>query len=431
MHWLTRSPVVLGGDMFRSPARYLLYSHDTYGLGHLRRTTLIAQAIVARSPHANVLIATGSPRAQSFSLPARVDALILPAVTKDNRGAYVPRKFTTDIDALVKLRSDILLGACTGFEPDVILIDQSPIGMGGELVAALDHAAHLTPSTHVTHRPRIVLGLRDIVDDARRVDADWTKAGVWGRLGAYDDVLVYGDDRILTTATELGLTERLRAAVTHVGFVAPPMEPNSIAAAGSDPFLLVTPGGGGDGQTMVRRFLDAVDAGATGGLRSVIVTGPLMSSDRRDEVAARAAQMSHVDVVEFVDDMRHRISSAVGVISMAGYNTVVETLAAGTPTLLVPRTEPRLEQDIRAERLAVHPLFERCPADALSAQRVADFVERARRCPSPPACAGGAAPLFDLDIGGASRAAAILTAPRVVPVPERLRSAARPELAHV
>lgn len=349
-----------------SPQRYLLYSHDTYGLGHFRRSALIAGGIVAASPTAQVLIATGSPHAQSFNLPERVDSLKLPSVTKDGDGRYLPRKITAGIDELVGLRACLLVAACVQFRPDVIVVDQAPTGMAGELIPTL-HAAQ-----SLTSKPRLVLGLRDIIDDAATVDEQWSKHHEWEWLEHYDDVMVYGSDQILTTAEELSLDSRLSARVTHTGYIAPNMpEPSPC-----DPFILVTPGGGGDGQLLIRRYLDAIDAGAAAGVRSLIVTGPLMSASRRAELTVRAQERADVDMIDFSDNMRQLVASSIGVVSMAGYNTVVEELASGTPSMLVPRTTPRLEQDIRARRMEPLTNLERCPIDQLTAARLAAFVER-------------------------------------------------------
>jgi predicted glycosyltransferase len=391
--------------MSRSPLRYLLYSHDTYGLGHFRRAALLAGGLVAASPDAQVLIVTGSPQAQAFALPERVDSLKLPAATKDADGSYRPRKITDSIDELVRLRAGVLLAACDQFAPDVILVDQSPAGMAGELIPALEHV------TRRTHRPRLVLGLREIVDEAARVEAGWRSDGSWEWLEQYDDVVVYGDGHVLSTARELGLDRRIPASVEHVGYVAPTMPAPSMTAK-SDPFVLVTPGGGGDGHVLLRRFLDAAEDGALGtgaahGVRSLIVTGPLMSSERRAEVAERAERLRGVEVIEFADNMRQLISSALGVISMAGYNTVVEELAAATPALLVPRTTPRLEQDIRARRLAPHTNLERCPVDQLTPARLHDFVVR-----SLDGCGDGRVrheTRHQLDLDGVHRVASLLT----------------------
>jgi predicted glycosyltransferase len=366
--------------------RTLIYSHDTYGLGHLRRCTLLAGGIVGADADNEVVIVTGSPRAQAFPLPDRVDTIKLPAATKDDDGGYRARRLRCDLDDLVRLRSELLLAAVNSFEPDVVLVDHAPIGMAGELVPMLHRFARSRWA------PRLVLGLRDIIDEAARVEHCWDADGSWDLLGAYDEILVYGDADITTTATELGLGRRVPAPVRHTGYIAPTMP----EAVGGDPFVMVTAGGGGDGHELLRRYLDAVECGALDGIQSVVVTGPLMSAGRRAELITRAESTPGVTVVAFADDMRSLISSATAVVSMAGYNTVVEELAAATPALLVPRSAPRLEQDIRARRLEQVAPLERCPLDELDPARLAAFVERAR---------AGWSRSTTVDLEGAARAA--------------------------
>lgn len=367
--------------------RYLLYSHDTYGLGHFRRSSVLARALVVADPEANVLIVTGSPQAQAFPLPDRVDTVKLPCATKDARGSYRPRRLGRDLAPLVRLRGGLILAAASAFEPDVIVIDHAPLGMGGELEPLLDHLAERSRSAGAS--PRLVLGLRDIIDEAGRVDAAWHRDGVWRRLHHYDHILVYGDESVPTTAAELDLALRVDAGVTHTGYLTPHMpEP-----LGGEPFLLVTPGGGGDGHHLLRRYLDAVAAGVTGDLRSVVVTGPLLSAGRRAELLTRADQLRSVHVIEFSDRLRSLISSATGVVSMAGYNTVVEELATGRPALLVPRCSPRLEQYLRATRLAARTPLEAALVEHLDPGRLAAFVDgcTADRRPrtSPGVAVGG------------------------------------------
>ncbi|HSL56366.1 MAG TPA: glycosyltransferase [Acidimicrobiales bacterium] len=372
--------------------RALIYSPDTYGLGHLRRCTLLAGGVVEADPDNEVVIVTGSPRAQAFVLPERVDTIKLPAATKGDGGGYRARTLRCDLSALVRLRSELLLAAMSSFDLDVIVVDHAPIGMAGELMPVLRRLATARSA------PRLVLGLRDIVDEAARVERSWASDGTWEMLGAYDDILVYGDESTTTTATELELERRLRVPIHHTGYVAPAMpEP-----AGGDPFVLVTAGGGGDGHELVRRYLDAVECGALAGIRSVIVTGPLMSADRRAELIARAESTRDVTVIAFSADLRSLISSATAVVSMAGYNTVVEELAAETPALLVPRSTPRLEQDLRARRLEEVAAVERCPLAELDPGRLAAFVDRAR---------AGSSWRTTVDLGGTARAAAAI-APR-------------------
>lgn len=374
--------------------RYLLYSHDTYGLGHFRRSALLASGLVGADVDNEVLIITGSPRAQSFRLPDRVDTVKLPTATKDAAGGYQPRKLRSAIDHLVRLRSSLITASVVAYEPDAIIVDHAPIGMGGELLPMFDTVSRLD------RRPRMVLGIRDIIDDARKVESTWQDDGVWAALDHYDDVLVYGDPQVPTTAMELGLDRRVRATVTHTGYVAPTM-PEPLT---DEPFLLVTPGGGGDGQLLLRRFLRAAERGATGGLRSLVVTGPLLSAARRAELLVKAEELPHVEVIDFSDRMRSLIASAVGVISMAGYNTVVEELAAGTPSMLVPRCQPRLEQHIRASRLAPVSRLHHCPLETMTTRRISDFVESCQHRRAHPADGS-------LNLSGVTAAVSTISAP--------------------
>ncbi len=379
--------------MDRSHRRYLIYSDDTSGLGDFRRCILLATGIVHISLDAEVLIVTGSPRAQSLPLPDRVESVKLPSAVKDHNGHGRPRAIMGDLGSLVRLRSSILLTVTSHFDPDVILVDGLPVGLGGELLPVLRSMA----SAH--RRPWLVLGLRDIVDDADRVDREWRASGIWEWIDTYDDVFVYGDASIATTASELGIVDRARGAVTHTGYLAPRM-PGGLA---TDPYFLVTAGGGRDGHQLVRSVLDVADAGVFAGFRVKIVTGPMMPSSRKAELAMRVERDASIEIVEFADDIRRLISSAAGVISMAGYNTVVEEVAADVPALLAPRTTPSAEQDIRAERLSPVTRLETCSAEWITPDRVADFVLR---------CMCGIRPSMDrpklLDLTGVTTAARML-----------------------
>lgn len=374
--------------------RFLLYSHDTYGLGHFRRSSLLAAGIVGARPDDQVLIVTGSPRTQSFGMPDRVDTVKLPTVTKNASGRYRSRKLDMGLPGLIRFRTSLIASTIECYQPDVVLVDHAPVGMGGELIPILEQIGH------GGRRTRLVLGLRDIVDEVGRVEAAWHRDGTWEWLNCYDDILIYGDERVTTTATELGLAHRTTATTRYTGYVAPAMPEPKV----DEPFLLVTTGGGGDGQALLRRYLDAVERGAARDIRSIVVTGPLLSSTRRAELLMRASRLPTVEVIEFTDRLRQLVSSAAGVVSMAGYNTVVELLAANTPALLVPRCAPRLEQHLRAVRLSsVVPNVEHCPIEMLDRHRLQAFTDRCRDTSSGHP---------ELDLTGVSKSVEVLNGER-------------------
>jgi predicted glycosyltransferase len=105
-----------------------------------------------------------------------------------------------------------------------------------------------------------------------------------------------------------------------------------------------------------------------------------------------------VRVMEFRPDMDRLVKWAGAVVSMGGYNTTVELLAARKSALIVPRVEPRVEQLIRAKRLADLGLVEMIHPNDLTPGLVRSKVEGLLR--SDP----DSTPRVEVDISGASRA---------------------------
>jgi predicted glycosyltransferase len=73
-----------------------------------------------------------------------------------------------------------------------------------------------------------------------------------------------------------------------------------------------------------------------------------MHSDR--QAVHRAAKLDNVEAITFDAQMEHLEARAIGVVAMGGYNTFCEILSFDKRALIVPRTRPRMEQDLRAAR---------------------------------------------------------------------------------
>jgi predicted glycosyltransferase len=87
-------------------------------------------------------------------------------------------------------------------------------------------------------------------------------------------------------------------------------------------------------------------------------------------------------------------------VSQAGYNTVLDILAARVPAVVVPfAAERETEQQLRAERLAARGVLELVPEAELSPARLALAIERA---------VDAAPPRIAIDTGGARRTAGLI-----------------------
>jgi predicted glycosyltransferase len=77
-----------------------------------------------------------------------------------------------------------------------------------------------------------------------------------------------------------------------------------------------------------------------------------MQPERQAEFMDRAARLKRVDAITFHSHLETLVSRAAGVVAMGGYNTFCEVLSLNKRALIVPRTEPRMEQYIRISRAA-------------------------------------------------------------------------------
>lgn len=327
----------------RAP-RIMLYSHDTFGLGHLRRSRALAQAITAADRSASALILTGSPIAGRFDFPARVDHVRLPGVTKRRDGTYVSQTLGMDIEETTDLRAGLIRSTAEQYEPDVLIVDKEPTGFRGELLPTLEMLVE-------RGRARLVLGLRDVLDEPDVLAAEWARKGaVEATERFYDEIWIYGLRSIYDPTDGLPLSAAARARMHWTGYLRRSL-PDDAEAPPQDPYILVTPGGGGDGQAMVDLVLSAYERDPELCPRAVLVYGPFLSGDTRAQFEARVAALNgRVTAVGFESRIETLFQGAEGVVCMGGYNTFCEVLSFDKRAVIVPRTVPRLEQWIRASR---------------------------------------------------------------------------------
>ena len=359
-------------------ARVLMYSHDTFGLGHLRRCRAIAHHLVERHKDLTVLILTGSSIIGSFDFRSRVDFVRVPGVIKLRNGDYTPLQLHIDIDETLALRESIIRHTASMFDPDLFIVDKEPLGLRGEVADTLRMMRDRGVPT--------VLGLRDVMDDPDLLEPEWERKNVMPALtDLYDDIWVYGLPQIHDPLAGIRVPDSVRRKMTYTGYLrreasldGPIYQTVKIDA----PYILVTPGGGGDGEMMVDWVFRAYESDRKQPYPALVVLGPFMPSDVQADFMERAANLPDVEVITFDAHMESLITNAVGVVAMGGYNTFCEIMSFDKRALIVPRTKPRREQFIRAVRFQEMGLV-----SALSADDGADtdlMVTALRHLPQQP-----------------------------------------------
>jgi predicted glycosyltransferase len=343
----------------RDHSRVLIYSHDTFGLGHLRRCRTIAHALVERHRDLSVLILSGSPIIGSFDFRSRVDFVRIPGVIKLRNGEYTSLNLHIDIEEMLAMRASIIRHTADIFDPDLFIVDKEPLGLRGEVLETLQLLkSRGTP---------LVLGLRDVMDEPSALAPEWERKKVLPALDKlYDELWVYGLPQICDPLEGVKVPLSVRRKMVYTGYLERSAPVNAgVPEMPEDPFILVTPGGGGDGEDMVDWVLRAYESDPNLPHRALIVLGPFMNRDLQSEFLTRAAALPRVEALTFESQLESLMSKAAGVVAMGGYNTFCEILSFDKKALIVPRVVPRLEQFIRASRAHELGLVSMLPDDGV------------------------------------------------------------------
>ncbi|WP_286238806.1 glycosyltransferase family protein [Neptuniibacter halophilus] len=372
--------------------RLLIYSHDSFGLGHLRRCRTLAHALVDRYKGLSVLILTGSPIIGRFDFKARVDFVRIPGVIKLHNGEYTPLGLHIDLADTLALRESIILHTAQTFAPDLFLVDKEPTGLKGEVKSTLEMFAN-TPT-------RCVLGLRDVMDDPELLEREWQQKAVWPVLEElYDELWVYGPESLGSPLQGLSMEHKVADKLMYTGYL-PRQLPEAIQPEAlqlpQQPYILVTSGGGGDGVEMVDWVIRTYEQQSQP-MPAFIVLGPFMPLADRTRFQQRAAQLAQVETLDFSENLEHLMANAHAVIAMGGYNTFCEILSFDRPALILPRSQPRREQLIRARKAQQLGLLNYLP---LESERTAEQMHQAIQQlveQAPPSAAAGCGLLSGLD----------------------------------
>lgn len=370
----------------RGTRRVALYSHDAQGLGHMRRNLAIADVMCRESAEAVLMIA-GAKEAGVFAMPPGADCLALPSLAKSTSGEYRSRSLGLSSRDLIQLRADMIRAALESFRPDVLVVDKLPLGVHGELAASLEMLAARGAYT------RLVLGMREVLDDPETASREWHAGADEIVRERYDAVWVYGDPRVYDPVAEYGFSPEVAAKVRYTGYLdrrrTGAVEPKEAGTVEADPLselelppgrlALCLVGGGQDGSALADAFARAPLPPETNG---VVVTGPFMSVHERRLLHRWAAAKERLRVLDFVPEPESLLDRADAVVAMGGYNTVCEVLARDKRALIVPRVRPRREQLIRAERMSRLGLLDMLHPYDLTSATLGRWLAAPHRTPS-------------------------------------------------
>jgi predicted glycosyltransferase len=366
----------------------LFHVQHLLGIGHLQRTLRIAEALVDYG--LTVAVVSGGMPA---SLPVHPEIRLVqlpPVRSRDARFELIDEAGEPLDEALRRRRRDALLAAFDIARPDAVVIEGFPFARRAfrfELDALIAAARGV--------RASVICSVRDII--VMRDDAERRRQAVARVRRDFDAVLVHGDPALVPFVASFPAAPEIADRLIYTGYVAPARSAPTAAGAGCDQ-VIVSAGGGAAGHALLRAALAARRAGCLADSPWLLLAGINLPDAEFDGLCREAP--AGVEIVRFAPDLPELLRRCRVSLSQAGYNTVLEILAARAHAVLVPfAAERETEQLLRAERLSALGAVEILRGHELSPANLAAAIERAAaRDPAPVA----------IDTGGAARSARII-----------------------
>jgi predicted glycosyltransferase len=349
----------------------LFYVQHLLGIGHVRRAFRLAEA-VAREGIGVTVVSGGEPLAGAIR-PESIRVVQLAPIRASDatfKGLVGPNGQPVD-ENLQEVRRDALLAAFATAGPDVIVIEAFPFGRRAfrfEIEPLIEAARSRCP------RPRILCSVRDIVvvpDDASRLRE------IIDRVRAdFDFVLVHGDPTFIPLEESFPSASEIANRLIYTGYIGDPGRADRGAATTGTNEVLVSVGGGAVGRALLSTALDARRRGCLADLTWRLLAGPNLPEQAFERLAE--ALPDNVILERYRREFPQMLWRCRLSVSQAGYNTILDILAARARSVVVPfASERETEQQLRAERLAACGVLELLPEAQLTTAGLAHAIERA------------------------------------------------------
>ena len=354
--------------------RVFIWVQHLLGIGHLMRAAHIARFLAAHGWHVDLV--SGGPPVENLDIGmARLHQLPAVRASDPAFSDIVDDAQRPLTDEFKQARRDLLLRLFVETDPDILVFEHFPFGRN-QLRFELDTL--LAAAAQSSVRPVIVSSVRDILVARRPLREAETVATV---ERCFDAVLVHGDPALVPLEASFEAAPRIARKVLYTGYVGGIGRGTDPPAGEGENEVIVSAGGGAVGNRLAEVAVEAATSMPHVRRWRILVGGNAGPRLMR-KLLGRAP--GWVTVEPSRADFRGLLKRSAVSVSQAGYNTVVDVLAAGARAILVPfETERETEQGLRAERLSRRGLARVLPESALNPDRLAAFVAESLALPRP------------------------------------------------
>ncbi len=330
--------------------KIIIYCQHVLGVGHFFRTLELVKAMDAFE----AILVTGGDSIEA-DLPDHVRQVKLPGLMMDENftGLHSVNP-QLSVEEVKKVRKEKLLDLFIQEQPDLFLIELYPFGRRAfrfELVPVLEYIKS-SPGVNC----KVCCSLRDILVEKKDIEK-YENRVIKALNNWFDAVLIHSDPQLIALDATFTRLDQIDIPLVYTGFVTPLPDPDHVRVirerAGVkilEPLIVASVGGGNVGAKLLRAVVQAHKLlPKDENFQLQVYTGPYM--DKKDKDYLKSFVDDKIMVEEFSSEFVSLLGAADLSISMGGYNTCMNIVAAKTASLVWPFGQ-NSEQRERVQKLA-------------------------------------------------------------------------------
>lgn len=322
--------------------KIIIHCQYVYGIGHLVRTVELARGL---SKYFQVFIFNGGETVPNFYLPKVIKFIQLPAIYKEeNSNSLSPVDSSTSIEECFQNRRIIIEKNVEEIKADILITEHFPFGLlfENEVTSLISKVKLLNPSS------KIISSVRDIIESNGGGKNDEYIAELINKL--YDLVLVHGDVNYAHLKHSFSQIARIAVPICHTGYIVRPI-PRNMKIEAKHPIILASIAAGRLGNELLEALIashllikEKIEH------KLILFSGAFQNDFKQHEKTIIDLNSKDIRFHCFDSTMYlNYLSQADLVISLGGYNSIIESISAKKNMLVYQRgfSGGNEEQDLR------------------------------------------------------------------------------------
>lgn len=352
--------------------KILLYCQHSVGIGHLKRTMVLATEL---KKSFKVCIVSGGAFPKEMKITNNIEFIQLPPIGINDKNLLEAIDCNDPVHLVMRKRQKIILSTYKTFQPDVLITEAFPFGKIQFLGDLLPVLKLIKKSTK---KILLLCSHRDIIEPSTSKKTLMQQFSAKMINEIYDGILVHGDEKLIPFEVTCPQIKKLSKPIFHTGYVTDLLYQPKIQRSKLKKVLL-SAGAGKIAHPFIHKILNAyLKYGFGEGISLNIIAGPLYPTNQFNTLKRLVSNHPEITLYHSVESLIEFYKSARLSISLGGYNTTMEIIASGVPALISPYyNQTNQEQKIRTSILNNKKLIKIMDYKQMDEKQIAQFVVEA------------------------------------------------------